>query len=143
MGCSPERNRNTLNIISLYRPIILPSVKWRCDHPDTNNHAVCERSQVQLKTYELRDIHTHTGASDPSTRQNPHRRRPMYLHRAGDPPTCTEPAIHAPGRIIGKDPRTHTESATHIPNRILIDREPRTRTTNPRHYKRIVKFAKP
>jgi hypothetical protein len=36
---SSWRYFSTQSIISLHRPIILPSVKRRCDHPDTHDHA--------------------------------------------------------------------------------------------------------
>jgi hypothetical protein len=36
---SSWRYFSTQSIISLHRPIILPSVKRRCDHPNTNDHA--------------------------------------------------------------------------------------------------------
>jgi hypothetical protein len=97
---SSWRYFSTQSIISLHRPIILPSVKRRCDHSDPDDHAEREHR----------------------TQRN---RRPTNSETR-----TQEPATNAPGRIISGDPRTRTEPATNAPGRISIGGDPRTRTAS-------------
>jgi hypothetical protein len=74
MVASSWRYFSTQSIISLHRPILLPSVKRRCDHPNNRTRRACRRSiAIKERKTERRPLTGRTYAVAPTS--------PLPVHR--------------------------------------------------------------